>query len=47
MTTGRYMWTGKSTLGDFVASNTCSHYRWARTLIRKWAKAERIALSKK
>jgi hypothetical protein len=36
---GRYAWTGKLTLADYIAGNTCNHYRWARTKIRKWLKA--------
>ena len=45
---GRYAWTGqKWTVGNFIAASTSSHYRWARTLIRKWAKTNGIALVKK
>jgi hypothetical protein len=47
MVTGRYAWTGNATLGDFVASNTFSRYRWARTLIRKWAKSENVTVTKR
>lgn len=44
---GRYAWTGqKWTVGNFIAASTSSHYRWARTLIRKWARANQIALTK-
>lgn len=39
-TPGRFTWTGKWTLGDLVAGNTCQHYGWATTLIRKWAKRQ-------
>jgi len=35
---GRYAWTGKHRLADYIAPNTCSHYYWAKTLIRKWLK---------
>ena len=45
---GRYAWTGqKWTVGNFIAASTSSHYRWARTLVRKWATANKIALAKK
>jgi len=45
---GRYAWTGqKWTVGNFIAASTSSHYRWARTLVRKWAKTNGIALAKK
>jgi hypothetical protein len=37
-TPARYVWLGKHTLGDGLAANTWKHYRWARTLIEKWAK---------
>jgi len=37
---GRYAWTGRLTLVDYIAGNTCNHYRWAKTSIRKWIKAQ-------
>jgi hypothetical protein len=37
----RYTWLGKAwTLGQFAAASTSSHYRWAGTLIRKWARPQ-------
>ena len=33
---GRYPWTGPHKLVGYIAANTCNHYRWAKTLIRKW-----------
>jgi len=36
LTTGRYAWTGKLALADYVAGNTCNHYQWANTKIRRW-----------
>jgi hypothetical protein len=45
---GRYAWTGqKWTVGNFIAASTSSHYRWARTLIRKWAKRNGMVLASK
>lgn len=35
---GRYTWTGKGNLVGFIRANTFSHYRWAKTNIRKWVK---------
>lgn len=35
---GRFSWTGKLTLSDYIAGNTCNHYAWAKSQIRKWAK---------
>jgi hypothetical protein len=35
---GRYRWTGKLTLADYIAGNTCNHYAWAKAQIRKWRK---------
>ena len=32
---GRFAWTGKLTLADYIAGNTCNHYAWARTQILK------------
>jgi hypothetical protein len=37
---GRFSWTGKFTLADYIAGNTCNHYAWAKSQIRKWAKRE-------
>ncbi len=34
---GRYAWTGKLLLADYIAGNTCSHYAWAKNQIRKRA----------
>ncbi len=35
---GRFHWTGKLTLADYIAGNTCNHYAWAKSQIRKRAK---------
>jgi len=32
---GRFDWTGRLTLADYIAGNTCNHYAWARSQIRK------------
>jgi len=37
---GRFAWTGKWAVGDYINSSTASHYRWARNLIRKWSKQQ-------
>jgi hypothetical protein len=37
---GRFSWTGKLTLSDYIAGNTCNHYAWAKLQIRKWAKTQ-------
>ena len=37
-TRGIYPWTRKNTLAAYFVSGTSSHYRWARTVIRKAAK---------
>jgi hypothetical protein len=36
--TGRYAWTGKLVLADYIAANTCSHYYWASGKIRLFFK---------
>lgn len=33
-----YSWTGSTSLGSYLVSNTSSHYTWAYDLIRKWLK---------
>lgn len=37
---GRFHWTGKLMLADYIAGNTCNHYAWAKSQIIKWAKRE-------
>jgi len=39
-THNRFNWTGGLTLADYVAGNTCNHYAWAKSQIRKWALRE-------
>jgi hypothetical protein len=34
-TAGRFAWTGRLSLADYIAGNTCSHYHWAKIQIRK------------
>jgi len=34
----KYRWTGSTSLGAYLTSNTCSHYAWAYKLIRKQLK---------
>ncbi len=31
---GRYAWTGRHALTQWIEANTCGHYAWARTQIR-------------
>ncbi len=38
-TRGRYGWTGKNALASYLIPCTSSHYRWARTEMRKGLKA--------
>jgi len=33
---GRFSWTSSLTLADYVAGNTCNHYAWAKSQIRKY-----------
>lgn len=39
-TPGRFAWSGKHSLATFISANTASHYRWARTAIRKKLKPQ-------
>lgn len=34
----RYVWTGRLRVADYIAGNTCNHYRWATAQIRRWFK---------
>ena len=38
---GRFPWTGRLVLADYIAGNTCNHYAWAKSQIRKRAKTRR------
>lgn len=33
-----YKWTGSTSLGEYLVSNTCSHYDWAIKLMKKYKK---------
>jgi hypothetical protein len=44
---GRFNWTGNFTLVDYIAGNTCNHYAWAKSQIRKWAKREAVENKKR
>ena len=39
-TKGHYAWTQGELLAGYVSANTGSHYRWAKTGIRKWLRAK-------
>lgn len=39
----QYAWTGSTTLGSLIISNTSSHYEWAHKLILKWLDTQRPA----
>jgi hypothetical protein len=39
---GYYAWTKNNTLGAYFVSNTSSHYRWARTSIKKGRKSRKV-----
>jgi hypothetical protein len=43
-TTGHYDWTGKLRVADYIAGNTCNHYRWATSHIRRWSKTRPASL---
>jgi hypothetical protein len=32
---GKFAWTGRLTLADYITGNTCNHYAWARAQILK------------
>ena len=33
-TYGRFEWTGRFTLAEYISGNTCNHYAWAKRMIR-------------
>lgn len=39
-TKGRYSWTGSTSVGSYAVSATTSHYDWARTLVRRFARRQ-------
>ncbi len=38
---GRYAWTGSSTVGNYLGTNTASHYRTASKILRRWQRGLR------
>ena len=36
---GRYDWTGSSTVGNYLGTNTASHYRTAAKILKRWHRA--------
>ena len=40
-TAGRYAWTGKLALADYVAGNTCNHYHWANAKVHRWLRTQK------
>ncbi|MGH1364627.1 MAG: ClbS/DfsB family four-helix bundle protein [Calditrichia bacterium] len=34
-----YKWTGSTSLGEYLISNTCSHYDWAIKLMKRYKKS--------
>ena len=43
LTSGRFTWTGKYLLTTYLGPNTCSHYKFAAKVLKRWLK--RSALS--
>jgi hypothetical protein len=41
---GQFAWTGKYPLTTYLAPNTCSHYRFATKVVKRWLK--RVTLDK-
>jgi hypothetical protein len=42
---GALTWTGKNALVTYLGANTSSHYRFARKVLKRWAKAGRPNVS--
>jgi hypothetical protein len=38
LTPGHFAWTGKYPLTTYLAPNTCSHYRFATKILKRWQK---------
>ncbi len=41
LTPGHFAWTGKYPLTTYLAPNTCSHYRTASKILKRWLKGNR------
>jgi len=39
-TPGHFAWTGKHALTTYLAPNTCSHYRTATKILKRWLKTQ-------
>lgn len=35
---GRFAWTGRLNLAEYITGNTCNHYAWANIQISRWMK---------
>ena len=44
LTPGHFAWTGKYPLTTYLAPNTCSHYRFATRVLKRWLKHTRPVL---
>lgn len=40
LTPGHFAWTGKYPLTTYLAPNTCSHYRFAIRVLKRWLKTQ-------
>jgi len=41
LTPGVFAWTGKNPLATYLTPNTCSHYRTAGKILKRWLKGQR------
>ncbi len=41
LTPGHFAWTGKYPLTTYLAPNTCSHYRTATKILKRWLKGQK------
>lgn len=39
----RFYWTGHLLLAQYISGNTCDHYAWAKSKIRRWIKQRNIS----
>jgi len=40
---GYFAWTGKNPLTTYLAPNTCSHYRTATKILKRWLRTQRMS----
>ena len=47
LTPGHFPWTGKYPLTTYLGANTCSHYRTATKILKRWLRGKRVGCDRR